>query len=189
MDPRKPAPDGFVRMDLSTREQWMGILASARDHQAHAPVQVLTMLRSLEGVYMGFGTDQLHHALQTATLARRSNASDELVLAALCHDIGKVVSFANHPAVAAEILKPYVSEATYHIVRTHSDFQGRHYYHHFGGPRDLRERYRGEPWFAAAEQFTEEWDQAAFDPAGPALPLEEFEPLVNQYFGRFPVGG
>ena len=189
MDPHEPAAGSFVRMDGSTREQWMDIYRSHKAHQARAADQMLSMLRSLRGLYLGFGVDQLHHALQTATLARRANASDELVLAALCHDVGKVVSFANHPAVAAELLKPYVSSATYEIVRTHSDFQGRHYYHHFGGPRELRDRYRDQAWFATAEQFTDEWDQVAFDPSGPALPLEEFEPLVRQFFDRFPDVG
>jgi predicted HD phosphohydrolase len=175
----------FTRMDQSTHDQWAYIGEQTVQQQQSVPGEVLSMLRKLETIYGGFGVDQLHHALQTATMARRANASDELVLAALCHDIGKVISIPNHGEIAAAILRKYVSPATFQIVLTHQDFQGRHYYAHFGMPSDLRERYRSEPWFAQAEQFTDEWDQAAFDPQYKVLPLQEFEPLVTQFFGAF----
>ncbi|MET0387972.1 MAG: HD domain-containing protein [Polyangiales bacterium] len=176
----------FTRMDESTREQWQTIAEETVAYQPNVAKRVLDMLKSFEGVKLGFGVDQLHHMLQTATMAKRANASDELVLCALVHDIGKYISVANHGAIAAELLKPYVSRDAYHIVRTHQDFQGKHYYEYFGMATDLRERHRNEPWFEAARVFTDEWDQAAFDPAFKVLPLEEFEPLVQQFFGRFP---
>ena len=176
----------FTRMDLSTQADWQKIAAATVDHQPSVADRLLNMLRSFDGLHLGFGVDQLHHALQTATMARRDNASDEIVLCALLHDVGKYISIANHGQIASEILKPYVSEAAYQIVRTHQDFQGRHYYQYFGMPQDLRERHRSQPWFALAETFTDVWDQAAFDPKYPVLPLEEFEPLVRQFFARFP---
>jgi predicted HD phosphohydrolase len=181
-----PASDDFTRMDASTREQWQVIGDATIAHQPRVAERVLDMLRSFQGVKLGFGVDQLHHMLQTATMAKRANASDELVLCALVHDVGKYISIANHGQIAAEILKPYVSHDAYQIVRTHQDFQGKHYYEHFGMPSDRRERYKDEPWFQLAQVFTDEWDQAAFDPAYQVLPLAEFEPLVRQYFGRFP---
>lgn len=176
----------FTRMDESTREQWQVIGEATVAHQPNVAQRILSMLRSFEGVHLGFGVDQLHHMLQTATMAKRANAKDEIVLCALVHDIGKYVSVVNHGQIAAEMLKPYVSSDAYHIVRTHQDFQGKHYYEHFGLASDLRERYRAEPWFDLACVFTDDWDQAAFDPAYQPAPLEEFEPLVLQYFGRFP---
>lgn len=175
----------FTRMDESDNEQWMYILDATQREQAAVPRRILRMLRELDSVYAGFGVSQLHHALQTATMARRDNASDELVLAALCHDVGKAISIPNHAEIGAAILRKYVSRDTYQIILTHQDFQGRHYYEHFGQSGQLRERYRDEPWFAAAETFTDAWDQAAFDPAYKVLPLEEFTPLVEQYFGAF----
>jgi predicted HD phosphohydrolase len=178
----------FTRMDQSTREDWMKIGRATLDLQPTVADRVLGMLRSFADLDAGFGVSQLHHALQTATMATRANASDEMVLCALCHDIGKYVSIANHPAIAAEILKPYVSEHAFKVVLTHQDFQGRHYYEHFGRDSSLRERHRGQPWYALAEQFTDEWDQAAFDPAYPVQPLEEFEPLVRQSLGTYPIG-
>jgi predicted HD phosphohydrolase len=166
----------FTRMDRSTREEWMKIGQATLDLQPTVADRVLGMLQSFDRLHAGFGVSQLHHALQTATMARRANATDEVVL------------IANHAAIAAEILQPYVSEHAYRVVLTHQDFQGRHYYEYFGKSRELRDKYRGEPWFALAEQFTDEWDQAAFDPAYPILPLAEFEPLVRASFARYPTG-
>jgi predicted HD phosphohydrolase len=177
----------FTRMDQSTRDEWHGIGRATLEVQSNVAERMLHMLRTFDDLYVGFRVSQLHHALQTATMARRANASDELVLAALCHDVGKYVSIANHAAIAAEMLRPYVSGDTYKIVLTHQDFQGRHYFEHFGKSGSLRDKYRGEPWYALAERFTDEWDQAAFDPAYPILPLAEFEPLVRQAFARYPM--
>jgi predicted HD phosphohydrolase len=177
----------FTRMDESTRDQWMRILTETQAHQASVPAYILGMLRSLDRIVTGFGVSQLRHACQTATLARRANAPDEVVLASLCHDMGKAISISGHGEISAAILRPYVSDDVYKIVLTHQDFQGRHYYGWFDKPTNLREQYRSQPWFARAEQFTDEWDQVAFDPNYRDLPLEEFEPLVQQFFGKFVI--
>lgn len=117
----------FTRMDQGAIEDWMAIGAQCAERQSRMPAIIKSMLRRLEEQVDGFAINQLQHGLQTATRALREGASDELVIAALCHDIGKVISIENHPAIAAEILKPYVSQETYDIVRTHQDFQGKHY--------------------------------------------------------------
>lgn len=172
----------FTRMDHSTAEEWAEIGAQTRANQGRVADRVLMLLASLADITDGFATDQLTHCLQTATLAQRAGADDEVVVAALCHDIGKAVSVPNHAAIGAEMLKPYVRPDVYSTLRHHQDFQGRHYYGYFGLPTDLREQYRDQPWFALCEQFTDEWDQAAFDPHGPTEPLEHFEPLVRTVF-------
>ena len=177
----------FTRMDQGTVEDWMTIAQETVPYQEHVADRILAMLRQLESFSGGFGVNQLAHALQTATLAQRAGADDDLVVAALCHDVGKVISVANHPAIAAEILKPYVTEETYRIVGTHQDFQGRHYYALLGKDPEARAQYAGEPWFAAAEQFTDEWDQTAFDPTYDSLTLEDFEPLVRKVFGEVKI--
>lgn len=175
----------FTRMDESSREQWMFIAEETYKEQENVPLGVLQMLRKLGDIYGGFGVSQLHHALQTATMAKRANATDEVVLASLCHDVGKAISIPNHGEISASILRKYVSPDVYQVILTHQDFQGRHYYEFFGQPANLRDQYRAQPWFALAEKFTDEWDQLAFDPKYPVLPLEEFEPLVRQFFGTF----
>jgi predicted HD phosphohydrolase len=172
----------FTRMDESTLEQWQVIGKETVEHQSRAADSVLAMLRSLATITDGFAVDQLTHCLQTATLAERAGADDEMVIASLCHDIGKAASVPNHPKIAAEILAPYVRVEVYEVIRAHQDFQGRHYYHHFGGDPDAREQYRAEPWFELAERFADEWDQIAFDPEYDTLPLEHFEPRLRALF-------
>jgi predicted HD phosphohydrolase len=174
----------FTSMDTSTAEQWARIGAETANRQARAADRALWLLSSLAEITDGFAVDQLEHSLQTATRAERAGADDELVVASLCHDIGKAVSVPNHPRIAAEILRPYVSDHVYSVIRTHQDFQGRHYYHHFGGDPDAREVYRAEPWFELAERFADDWDQRAFDPDYPTEPLEHFESRVRELFAK-----
>src|SRR3954468_9515356 len=100
----------FTRMDESTADEWAVIGAETAKNQSRVADRVLDMLRSLSDITDGFATDQLTHCLQTATLAERAGADQEVVVAALCHDIGKAVSVPNHPRIAAEIIRPYVSE-------------------------------------------------------------------------------
>lgn len=174
----------FTRMDESTKEQWQHIIVESMEHQPRVAERVLALLASLEEITDGFEVDQLVHSLQTATRAEEAGASDEVVVASLCHDIGKAVSVMNHPHIAAEILRPYVSDDTYHMIWAHQDFQGRHYYHHFGGDPEAREQYRGEAFFELGEKFADQWDQTAFDPEYDTLSLEHFEPMVREVFSR-----
>ncbi len=179
--PTKPT---FTRMDESTAEEWAVIAAESVAHQPRVAESVLDLLRSLAAITDGFAVDQLTHCLQTATIAERAGADDEWVVASLCHDIGKAVSVANHPRISAEILRPYVSEEVHWVIAVHQDFQGAHYFHHLGGDPAAREKHRGHPSFARAEQFADEWDQIAFDPAYDTLPLEHFEARVRTQFAR-----
>jgi predicted HD phosphohydrolase len=73
------------------------------------------------------------------------------------------------------------------MILVHQDFQGRHYYHHFGGDPNARENHRDAltpEEFKLAEQFADEWDQIAFDPDYDTLPLSHFEPLVRKVFAQ-----
>ncbi|HEY8543414.1 MAG TPA: HD domain-containing protein [Acidimicrobiales bacterium] len=172
----------FTRMDESTAEQWAVIGAETMKNQPRVAERILSLLRDLEGIVDGFGTNQLVHGLQTATLAEKAGADKEMIVASLCHDIGKAISVWNHPAIAAEILKPYVRDEVYQAIKAHQDFQGKHYYHHFGGDSNARAKYEGEPWYDLAAQFADEWDQVAFDPEAETYPLEHFEPMVREVF-------
>jgi predicted HD phosphohydrolase len=174
----------FTRMDQGKIEDWMAIGQAVAQRQSSMPSIIKAMLLQLEGQVDGFAVNQLHHCLQTATRALREGASEEMTVAALCHDIGKVISVENHPAIAAEILKPYISRETYEIVRTHQDFQGRHYYALMGKDPDARRKYAGEPWYEMACVFTDGWDQASFDPEYDTLPLSHFEPMIDRVFAN-----
>lgn len=174
----------FTRMDQSTTEEWMAIGREVAVRQNRMPHMIKSMLRQLEAQVDGFEINQLQHGLQTATRAERDGAPEEMIVAALCHDIGKVISVVNHPAIAAEILKPYVSRETYDIIRTHQDFQGKHYYALMGLDPNARRQYEREPWYELATKFTDEWDQTSFDPNYDTLPLEHFEPMLDRVFSR-----
>lgn len=169
----------FTRMDESTAEQWAVIGQETAANQQRVAQRMLEMLRSLAAITDGFAVDQLTHSLQTATRAERDGADPELVFASLMHDVGKAVSVPNHPEIAAAMIKPYVRPEVYEAIRAHQDFQGRHYYAHFGGDPNAREKYRGAAWFDLAARFADDWDQTAFDPGYDTLPLEHFEPLVR----------
>ena len=173
----------FTDMRQGTAEDWTKIAAAHYRHQAsEAPNQIIDSLRRLEAIEVGFAANQLTHSLMAGTLARRSGAPDEEVVAALCHDLGKIFSIPNHGPIAAEMLKPYVSEDLYHTIYWHQDFQGRYYYDHLGKPTNMRDRFKDEPWFATAERLVDEWDAPAFDPNFDVDPLESFEPEVTRVF-------
>jgi predicted HD phosphohydrolase len=170
----------FTRMDESTAEQWAVIGAETSKNQGRVADRMLELLRSLGGITDGFATDQLTHSLQTATRAERAGADDEVVFASLLHDVGKAISVPNHPAIAAEMIRPYVRDDVYRMIKYHQDFQGKHYYAHFGGDPNARDQYEGEAFYDLTAQFADDWDQTSFDPTYDTLPLEHFEPLVRE---------
>ena len=173
----------FTSMKEGTAQDWAHIAAAhGRHQQSVAAQQIMESLRRLEAIEVGFAANQLTHSLMAATLARRDGASDQEVVAALCHDLGKLFSIPNHGPIAAEMLKPYVSEEIYHAIYWHQEFQGRYYFEHLGKDPEGRERFRGEPWFDFAEKLVDDWDGPAFDPDFPADPLESFEPEVTRVF-------
>ena len=86
---------------------------AAQPRVAH---QLVSMVRGLGDITDGFSVDQMEHALQTATRAERDGADEEVVVASLLHDVGKLISVANHPHIAAEILEPYVRSEVYCMV-------------------------------------------------------------------------
>ena len=173
----------FTRMDHSTPEQWAVIGKETYENQGRVAENALRMLRSLSDITDGFAVDQLTHSLQAATLAERGGADDEMIFASLLHDIGKAVSVPNHPEIAAAIITALRAPRRYHVIRAHQDFQGRHYYHHFGLVIERPCAVRSDAVdFDLAAQFADEWDQTAFDPDYDTLPLEHFEPLVRKQF-------
>ncbi len=98
----------------------------------------------------------------------------------LLHDIGDVLAPANHSEVAAAMLRPYVSEENYWIVKHHGLFQEKYYAHHYGRDPDARDRYRDHPHYEATVRFCADYDEVSFDPAYPTEPLSFFEPMVRR---------
>lgn len=170
----------FHQMKEGTKEDWQ-IIGRNHAHLCEGTAdRVLAHLRLLDGDYGGFAVDRLTHSLQTATLALRDGRDDEYVVAALLHDIGDTLAPNNHPEVGAAILRPFVSPRIHWIVQHHGVFQGYYFWHHIGLDRDARDHFDGHEWYDDCAEFCERYDQAAFDPAGETLPLEEFEPMVRR---------
>ena len=120
------------------------------------------------------------HSLQSATRAESDGADKETVVCALLHDLGDVIAPDNHSEVIASILRPYISEKNHWVLKHHGLFQGYYYFHHIGGDRNARERYKDHPFYQDCVDFCEKWDQTSFDPDYPTQPLEYFEPMVRK---------
>ena len=65
---------------------------------AHLAGRMCTMLQAQSGAHcmLGAQVDLFEHALQTATRAHRAGADDEMVVCALLHDVGELLSPSNH---------------------------------------------------------------------------------------------
>jgi predicted HD phosphohydrolase len=169
-------------MDQRTNEDWTAVGQAVSYWQSLTPQRIKAILLQLEAQAAGSGVSQLQHSLQTATRALRDGASEEMIVAALCHDIGTAISIENHSAIAAEILKPYVSSEVYEIVRTHQEFQRSHYGATVGRDTEARRKYLNRPWYEMACRFSDEWDQTSFDPKYDTLSLAHFEPMIDRIF-------
>lgn len=176
----------FTRMEDGTREEYELLTRLETAYANGVGERVLTYFRGLDQTLEGYTVTRQQHGLQTATRAYRDGADEEMVVAALLHDIGDALASCNHGEFAAAILRPYVSGETYWIVRHHGIFQAYYYAHHLGGDRDARDRFKDHPCYQATVDFCDKWDQTSFDPDYDTLPLEHFEPMVRRIFAREP---
>ena len=106
----------FTSMAEGTKEDYELLERLEAEFAEGTAERVLTMLLDLSGSLSGYQVDRLEHSLQCATRAHRDGADEEMVVAALLHDIGDLLSPFNHSELAAAVLRPYVSERTYWIV-------------------------------------------------------------------------
>ena len=178
----------FIQMKDGTHEDYQLLQQYEDEFIAGTADRVLSHLLSLENSMGGYKVSRLEHALQCATRAWRDGAGEEMTVAALLHDIGDHLAPENHGELAAAVLRPYVSERTYWILKHHGVFQGYYFFHHIGGDRNAREQYRTSEHYQACVEFCEKWDQSAFDPEYDSLPLEFFDSMVRRIFDREPFG-
>ncbi|HKD54219.1 MAG TPA: HD domain-containing protein [Steroidobacteraceae bacterium] len=176
----------FRQMQDGTREDYLLLDESERRYAAGLGDRVLQALRNLDRSIEGYPVSRLQHSLQAATRALRDAADEELVVAALLHDIGDELAPYNHSELAAAILRPYVRPEVTWIVAQHGLFQNYYYVHYFGGDRNARERLRDHPWYAACVHFCAAWDQSSFDPDYKSETLDFFEPMLRRIFARVP---
>ena len=176
----------FTSMAAGVQEDYDLLERLESEFSAGTADRVLEQLKGLSGSLAGYQVDRLEHSLQSATRAYHDGAEEEMVVAALLHDVGDLLAPDNHSEMAAAVLRPYVSERTYWIVRNHGLFQTYYFAHFRGGDRNARDRYIDHPWYQAAVDFCHRWDQPAFDPAYESLDLEFFKPMVRRVFARAP---
>ena len=175
----------FEHMVDGTPEDYDLIGRELAENKAnHLTDHILDTLKAMAGPLLGYQVDRFQHCLQSATRALRNGEDDEMVVAALLHDVGDPIAPENHSAVAADILRPYVSDRTHWIIRHHGLFQGYYYFHHLGADRDAREAFRGHEWFDDCAAFCEEYDQNCFERNHDTMALEEFEPMGRDLFSR-----
>ena len=176
----------FRQMKDGTKEDYLLLDESERRYAAGLSDRVLESPRRLDHSVEGYPVSRLQHSLQAATRAMRDAADEEMIVAALIHDVGDELAPYNHSEVAAAILRPYVREEVSWIVAHHGLFQNYYYVHHLGGDRNARERLRGHPYYEACVHFCAAWDQCSFDPDYPTESLDTFEPMLRRIFARPP---
>ena len=170
----------FTSFEESTAEDWAKIIPQISVTQSLVADRVIGLMRELETDHGGFPVSRLEHSLQTATRAERDNRDDEYILCALIHDVGDTLAPFNHPAIAAAIVKPFVSEANHFMVKNHGEFQGYYFWDYIGMDGNAREQFRDSPHFDYTEEFCRLYDQTAFDATYKSNPLEHYEPLIRQ---------
>lgn len=170
----------FTRMEDGTREEYEFLDSLEADYIAELPERIMEALRKLEKSLSGYRINRLEHSLQGATRAQRAGESDEMIVAILLHDIGDDLAPCSHSEMAAAILRPFVSEKLYWVVKHHGIFQMYYYAHHCGGDRNAREIFKDHAWYQDAIDFCHNYDQNCFDPDYATESLEFFAPVLHQ---------
>jgi len=174
----------FTSMENGDRQDYDLLCESFEEYALELPKRILNSLKTLKTSYEGYQISRYEHSLQTATRAYRNGENEQMIVAALVHDIGGSLAPLNHAAMAGALLQPYVSEKICWVVENHDIFV-KYYWGHFRGlNRYEREKYREHPYYQITVDFCHNYDQNSFDPNYDTLPLEFFEPMVNKIFAQ-----
>ena len=176
----------FTEMKKGTKEDYLFLDKHEKNFASKTSERILNFMSGLTETLEGYQVSRLEHSLQSATRAYKNGESEEMIVAALLHDIGDELAPMNHSEYAAAILKPYVSEKTHWIVEKHGEFQMFYYAHHLGGDKNKRDKYKDHKYFQDTINFCENYDRNSFDPNYKSLPLEFFKPMVKRIFSRKP---
>lgn len=170
----------WTRMEDSTEEEFALVMRLEEKINDDLADRILTHMKLLDEDWGGYRITRYQHSLQAATRAYRDGAADDLIIAALLHDMGDILSPYNHGELVAAMLKPFVSEKTHWIIVHHCVFQGYYYNHFLGGDRHARDRYKDHPWYDDCVNFCHNYDQNSFDPDYDTKPIEFFEPYLRR---------
>ena len=173
-------------MKSGSKEDYLLLNKHEKKFVENTADRIIKFMSELTKTLEGYKINRLEHSLQTATRALKDKADDEMIVAALLHDIGDEIAPLNHSEYAAAVLKPYVSEKTHWIVEKHGEFQMYYYAHHLGGNKNQRDKYKEHKYYKDTVDFCENWDQKSFDPNYKSLSLKDFEPYVKRIFSKTP---
>jgi hypothetical protein len=138
------------------------------------------------------------HLLQSAKLAKKRGASEEIVLACLLHDAGQGLMKSDHGWWGAQLIEPYVSERVAFAVRYHQALRfypdpgtgyeyPESYYQTFGVDyvplphvQAAYEYARNHKWYMDARLVTLN-DLYSFDPSV-QVEVEEFTDIIGRHF-------
>ena len=176
----------FTEMKNGTKEDYLFLDKNEKNFANKTAERIIEFMSNLTETLEGYQVSRLEHSIQSATRAYRNGESEEMIVAALLHDIGDELAPMNHSEYAATILKPYVSEKTHWIIEKHGEFQMYYYAHHLGADRFKREKYKDHKYYQDTINFCEKYDQNSFDPNYKSLPLDFFKPMVKKIFSRKP---
>jgi hypothetical protein len=144
------------------------------------------------------------HLLQSAALAKRRGASEEIILACLLHDAGQGLMKTDHGWWGAQIIEPYVSERVTFAVKYHQALRfypdpsagyeyPESYFQTFGVDyvplphiKAAYEYARNHKWYMDARLVTTN-DLYAFDP-NVHVAIDEFTDIIGRHF-RQPAEG
>ncbi|MFT4797620.1 MAG: putative HD phosphohydrolase [Candidatus Azotimanducaceae bacterium] len=175
----------FRRFDECTKEDMDIIGEHMAGFRDELPGRVIAHLELLKGDCGGFNVDRYEHSLQTATRAHRDGRDEEYVVCALLHDIGDTLAPYNHGALAAGILKPFVSdEKNLWMLEHHTSFQGYYFFEFIGADKNAREKHRDHPAYEHTKEFIDKYDMPAFDENYDTMTIEEFEPMVRRVLSK-----
>lgn len=174
----------WTSFEEATQADWDAVMEYEEAFNAALVDRIIAMLKSLDEDWTPYPVNRYHHSLQSATRAHADGAEEEIVVAALIHDIGDILSPYNHGELAGAMVRPYMSDKATWIITHHCVFQGYYYNHMLGGDRNARDKYKDSPFYDDAVYFCHTYDQNAFDPNYPTKPLEFFEPMLRRVFSK-----
>ena len=170
----------FTRMADGTEKEYAMLEPLYNQCRNQIPDTLFALFNKMKGDKLGYKIDRYSHSLQTATRAERDGADEETIVCALLHDIGDVLVPDNHGEVSAAILRPFINDQNYWILKLHGLFQGYYYFHYYGKDRKMRDQFKDNPYYQACVDFCHLWDQESFDPDYDTFPLEHFEPMTRR---------
>ena len=170
-------------------------------------IDVVKLFRTAGDDREGETVTHLEHALQCAALARRDRADDEVVVAALLHDVGHLwragvdEEAQHHGRRGGELLRPFVPARVawlveYHVLAkrylctvdpryaTRLSAASARSLAQQGATLGTEERLSLEtqPWFADAVRIRR-WADAAKVPGAVCPPLADYRTLLERWLG------